>query len=459
MQVLCCLSWLERKSRYGLWGQKLTIEDDLEPIGTDTGIDRLAPDDRRNRHFIADNLKRNYFAHFSHGMFGMTGFRMIYAPTFVPAYLYVLTGSSVIVGLSQALQQAGAVLSPLLSASEIEDKKRILPHAMRNGTMMRIQLLGLALSGWFLSGIWLACATIGFLFLLGFYSGAQRVSFQMLMAKVIPIEKRGRLQGYRNLAGGGIAAALSWWAGSLLIQNNVFGNGYATTFMLSFILTCIGLTMLALFIREPDNHRPRAPMRLRDRLRELPLLLVDTSYRNFLVAQLLITAGRVAMPFCVLYAGNIMHLDGKALGLFSLAFLGADTVSNLVWGALGDRKGFRLVFLAANAIWLIGFGLMLAADGKVGFVAGFIALGAAMSGYSLSQQTLVLEFGNREDTPMRLALSTTAETSVAAIGPFIGGIVASLYGFVPLIWLSIALLAASLFVMLLGVRDPRFDSQ
>lgn len=165
------------------------------------------------------------------------------------------------------------------------------------------------------------------------------------------------------------------------------------------------------------------------------------------------------MPFCVLYAGNIMHLDGKALGLFSLAFLGADTVSNLVWGALGDRKGFRLVFLAANAIWLIGFGLMLAADGKVGFVAGFIALGAAMSGYSLSQQTLVLEFGNREDTPMRLALSTTAETSVAAIGPFIGGIVASLYGFVPLIWLSIALLAASLFVMLLGVRDPRFDSQ
>ncbi|MBK6490381.1 MAG: MFS transporter [Sphingomonadales bacterium] len=439
-------------------GAILTIDDDLEPIGTDTGLDRLIPDDRENERFVRLNLGRNYLAHFSHGMFGMTGFRLIYAPTFVPAYLFALTGSTVMVGLSQALQQVGAVLSPLLSASEIEDKRRILPNAMRNGTMMRIQLLGLALSGWFLSGFWLVLATMGFLFLLGYYSGAQRVSFQMLMAKVIPIEKRGRLQGYRNLAGGGIAAALSWWAGSILIQKNILGNGYATTFMLSFILTSVGLTMLALFIREPDNHRPRAPMRLRDRIRELPQLLAERSYRNFLIAQLLTTGGRIAMPFCILHAGDVMHLDGTSLGLFSLAFLGAETLSNLVWGALGDRKGFRLVYILANVIWLVGFLLMLAARDHTGFVLGFVALGAAMCGYSLSQQTLVLEFGAREDTPMRLALSTTAETSVAAIGPFIGGIIAAAFGFVPLIWVSMALLAAALLVILLGVQEPRFEN-
>ncbi len=435
----------------------MTAEDDLEPIGTDTGVDRLTPDDKENDRFVATNLRRNYLAHFSHGMFGMTGFRMIYAPTFVPAYLYMLTGSSVLVGLSQALQQVGAVLSPLLSASEIEDKKRILPNAMRNGTMMRVQLLGLALSGWFLPATWLVPATMLFLFLLGYYSGAQRVSFQMLMAKVIPLQKRGRLQGYRNLAGGGIAAALSWWAGSLLIEKNILGNGYATTFMLSFVLTSIGLAMLALFIREPDNHRARPPMRLTDRLRELPGLLSEPNYRNFLIAQLLTTAGRIAVPFCILHAGDVMHIDGKALGLFSLAFLGADTLSNLVWGALGDRKGFRLVYILSNIIWLGAFALMLMANDQSDFVLGFIALGAAICGYSLSQQTLVLEFGSREDTPMRLALSTTAETSVAAIGPVIGGIIAAVYGFVPLIWISICLVAAALGVMLFSVREPRYQ--
>jgi MFS family permease len=433
----------------------LIAEDDLAPIGTDTGVDVLTPDDHANDRFVAENLKRNFIAHFAHGMLGMTGFRLIYAPTFVPAYLYMLTGSSLMVGVSQALQQAGAVMSPLLSASQIEDKKRILPNAMRNGTMMRVQLLGLALSGWFLSGAWLATATIVFLFLLGYYSGAQRVSFQMLMAKVIPLQRRGRLQGYRNMAGGAVAAALSWWAGSSLIERNVLGNGYATTFMLAFILTSLGLAVLAFVIREPDNHRRRSPMRFTDRLKELPLLLADRNYKYFLVAQLLTTSGRIAMPFCILHAGNVVHLGGTALGIFSLAFLGADTMSNLIWGALGDKKGFRLVYILSNIAWIGAFLLMLLAKDQSGFVLGFIALGAALCGYSMSQQTLVLEFGSREDTPMRLAISTTAETSVAAIGPIMGGIIASFYGFVPVIWLSIGLIAMALMVMLFGVREPR----
>ena len=420
----------------------------------DTAAQRVAEDDANDR-FVAENLKRNFIANFGHGMLGMTGFRLINAPTFVPAYVFMLTGSSMMVGVSQALQQTGAILSPLLSASAIEDKARILPNAVRTGMLMRVQLLGLALTGWLLSGPWLVGSILLFLFLFGYFNGAQRVTFQMLMAKVIPLAQRGRLQGYRNLAGGAIAAALSWWAGSTLIANNTLGNGYATTFMLSFVLTSLGLMVLTLLIREPDSYRRRAPMTLRTRLRELPQLLDDRSYKFFLVAQLLSTAGRIGVPFCILHAGKVMTLDGHAIGLFSFAFLGADTVANLAWGALGDRKGFRLVFLASIGVWIGGFVLMLMAADTPGFVIAFAALGAASSGYMMSAQTLVLEFGAREDIAMRLAISTTAETSVAAIGPLIAGVIATSFGFVSLIGLSIMLLIMALAVLLFLVDDPR----
>jgi MFS family permease len=423
----------------------------------DTATAQRILDDEANDRFVAANLKRNFIANFGHGMLGMTGFRLVNAPTFVPAYVFMLTGSSVMVGVSQALQQAGAIMSPLLSASAIEDKARILPNAVRTGLMMRLQLLGLALSGWWLSGPWLVGAIFLFLFLFGYFNGAQRVTFQMLMAKVIPLAQRGRLQGYRNLAGGAIAAVLSWWAGSTLIANNTLGNGYATTFMLSFILTSLGLLVLTALIREPDSHRRRPAMKLRTRLRELPQLLDDRSYKFFLVAQLFAAAGRIGVPFCILHAGQVMQLDGHALGLFSFAFLGADTVANLAWGAIGDRKGFRLVFLAAILVWIAGFVLMLMAADAPGFVIGFAALGAASSGYMMSAQTLVLEFGAREDMPMRLALSTTAETSVAAIGPLIGGVVATAFGFASLIGVSIALLVVALAVLLFLVGDPRYS--
>ena len=103
--------------------------------------------------FVRDNLKRNYIAHFTHGMLGMTGFRLIYTPTFVPACLHLLTGSPLLVGLGQALHQAGAVLSPVIGATHIEHRRTVLPVAVTIGTLMRVQMLGLALAGWFLGGI------------------------------------------------------------------------------------------------------------------------------------------------------------------------------------------------------------------------------------------------------------------------------------------------------------------
>ena len=64
----------------------------------------------------------------------------------------------------------------------------------------------------------LLIATFASFLLLGFFTGAQRVAFQMLMSKLIPIRKRGRLQGYRNFAGGLIAAVLAFFVGCFLFR-------------------------------------------------------------------------------------------------------------------------------------------------------------------------------------------------------------------------------------------------
>ena len=416
---------------------------------------RLAQREKAYDRFVEGNLKRNYLAHFTHGMLGMTGFRLIFAPTFVPAYLHMLTGSPFMVGLGQALIQAGAIASPVMGAAQIEHRRHVMPAAMTIGVLMRVQLLGLALAGWLLTGSTLLLATFLFLFLFGFFLGSQRVAFQVVLAKVIPVRLRGRLQAWRNLAGGAIAAGLSWWAGVYLIGPNVFGNGYATTFFVAFLLTSAGLTTLFLIMREPGSPTVKAQMPFLQRLREFPVLLADRDYRNFLVALLFATMGRIAIPFCILRAGQQMEIDGAAIGLFSLAFLGADTLTNLVWGTLGDRHGFRLTFIGTVALWLISLTGMLFAAEPWHFLLAFFGLGAAMSGNLMSVTTLVLEFGHRDDMPMRLALSTTAETSIATLGPVIGGVIAAAFGLVPVFVLSIACLAVALAVLVLRVREPR----
>ncbi|MDH5737771.1 MAG: MFS transporter, partial [Gammaproteobacteria bacterium] len=50
--------------------------------------------ERRYQLEVKRHLTRNFLAHLFHGMLGQTGFRLINAPTFLPAYVMMLSGGS-----------------------------------------------------------------------------------------------------------------------------------------------------------------------------------------------------------------------------------------------------------------------------------------------------------------------------------------------------------------------------
>ena len=431
----------------------------MDPLEDPEGLDDTAGARRRaladHARFVDKNLKRNYTANFIHGVLGMTGFRLIYAPTIIPAYLLLLTGSTAAVGLGTALLQLGATISPIASGSRIEHRSHILPYAIGVGSMMRLMILGLALTGYFLTGNVLLVATFACFVLLGFFTGAQRVAFQMLMSKLIPIRKRGRLQGYRNFAGGLIAAVLAWAAGNYLIADKWLGNGYATTFLFAFLLTSAGLVVLKTMIREPAAPISRPQMPMMQRIRQFPELLQDRDFAWFLGVQCFSTMARVGAPFWTIYAGTQLGLDGALIGGLSFVFLGSDTLSNVLWGPLGDRFGFKIIYVLALCSSVAGVTLLIFGDTAVPIYAAFVLLGVGGSGWMLASTTMVLEFGEPQDTPMRLAFVTTLEGAIAASGPVIAGLLVAVSGFQPLFFIVLAAQIAALGLLIVKVREPR----
>jgi len=426
-------------------------------------LDRPTPEERTleereadYERFVWANLRRNYAGHYLHGMLGMTGFRLVNAPTFIPAYLHALTGSPVLTGLGLSLQQLGGTISPLIGAAHIEHRRRVLPVSMLLGTLMRVQILGIALAGWLLSGKPLVIAIMAFLFLLGLFSGPQGVAFQFLLAKVIPITWRGRLQGWRNVSGGAVAALLSYLAGRYLIGGNVFGNGYSTTFLLAFVLTSLGLTAFRFLLKEPEPPTVRPKMKVLDRFRELPLLLKgDRGFLYFMVSRTFAIAGRVSAPFFIIYAGTTIHLTGHNIGILSFAYLGADTATNLLWGYAADKSGFRSTFIAALVLWIAAASLIMTAHGLPLIFVAFCLSGAANAGYQMSAQNIVFEFGHRDDMAMRLALSNTAESVTSALGPVAVGAIVAMAGYGAVFSLSILFEAIALGLLLWLVEEPR----
>ena len=401
------------------------------------------------------HLRRNYLAHLAHGLLGQTGMRLVNAPTFIPSYVAALAGTDVAVGVARGLQYLGMFLSPIVGATFIEHRRRVLPMGFVVGVLMRVMILGIALSGLLLPAPWPLVAVCAFLGLFGIFLGVQGVIFNFLVSKVIPVEKRGFLMGLRNALAGLTAVAVSLYAGRYLIETEALGNGYAATFLLSFVLTSIGLAML-LFVREPETPNVLGRSRVIERLRELPeLLRSDRAFTLYFVARALGTMGRMSVPFYVLYASSRMSLSGSDVGLITAAFVLAQSLGNLMWGLLADRRGFRFVFLSGQAVWIASVLLLIGTEDIPRLVLFFTGLGIGLGGFQMSAQNLVLEFGRRRNLPMRIAVANSASELVAAIGAVLGGVLVGLLSYVGLFWTAIVFQAASVLIVALYVDDPR----
>jgi MFS family permease len=404
---------------------------------------------------IRRDLPRNYATNLLHGMLGQTGFRLIHAPTFLPAFIYILSGSELAVGLALAAQHFGAASSSILGATMIEHRKKVIPIGFVIGGLMRLQVLGLALSGLFLEGNIALIAACTFLGLFGFFNGMQAVIFNYMMSKVIPLNLRGRLTGLRNFLAGVTASAVAYLGGQYFIETNALGNGYSATFLTAFILTSLGLGLLA-FIREPEPPQVRTQTGFLSRLKDLPALMrSDPSFTRFFLARSLGALATIAVPFYVLYAGREIGLSGTNLGILSLAFLLCQTATNLGWGALADRFGNRFVFIASLATWILST-ILLFFGGDIYILSlVFAGLGAGLGGFQISSQNMVLEFGDRQDLPMRIAISNAGNSLMMGVGPLMGGIVALYWSYTAVFGSALVFMCIALLMVAFFIDEPR----
>jgi MFS family permease len=273
------------------------------------------------------------------------------------------------------------------------------------------------------------------------------------MAKVIPIERRGRLLGLRDLASGAVLIGVAS-AGGLLVDRFGFARGNGYTFLLAFVLTSLGLSAFAA-VREPPGRDLRERVPFARRVRELPALLrAEPDFRRFLSARLLASGARGVLPLYVVFVAREFGISGARLGLFTVVFSLAQSSSTLGWGYLGDRAGYKRVFQASSACWLAGTSLLLAATQPWAATATYALVGAGLGGFMLAGSNLVLEFGSERERAMRIATHNAATELVGMLGFLGAGLLAEGVSLRAAFAVSIALQATAI-LRIRAMRDPR----
>lgn len=410
-------------------------------------------------------LRRNVTAELLHGLLGQAGQRLFMAPTFLPAFLFALSGSEIVVGAARAAQASGAMLSPTLGAAFIGHRARIKWIGIAAGFLARSQMLLVALAVALLPPAAAVAVTIVALGCMGFANSFGNVALNALRARVIPVDRRGVLLGLRNTLGGLVAAALAAWAGTQLIGGTRAEDpqSYVGLFVLAFVVSATGLAALAL-TREPEEVEVMPRRDVRGTLRAVrDLLREDRAFAAFFLAYGLGNVSRMGLPFYVLHAGERLEasgagLTGALLGALTTLWLLSGTCTRLIWGSLGDRHGHARVIAAGLALWIGAQGLLILAAEPAGLMLAFVLLGVASGGFHMGANSLVLELGSAAATPLRLAAVTTFGHAVAAAAPLLGGVIGAAAGFPTVFALCMAAQACALGLLLLRApllhRDP-----
>lgn len=418
-----------------------------------------APDDTdplaRYQADVERNYRWNLAAHLVYGLLGTTGWRLIMAPTFVPDYLYRLGGSNLVVGGLLFCGGVARFVAPLVGASWVGHRPLVKRTAIRIGTGMRVQVLGMALAALVLPVRFNLPVFAVFYCAFNVLNGLQGVVFGLMMAKVIPLGRRGRFIGIRDFAGGATAALVAWIAAAWL-ADVAFPASHGLTYLIAFVFTSLGLVAFAT-IREPrapvvaDQRSFRATLASMRRL-----LRADTRFAWYCAARALGALGLMAAPFLIVAVGPGDDGGARELAHATVAFFAAGTVANLLWGQLADRLGFRAVFLAGATVWLGALGWALAAaPGPSTVVPLFLLVGAAQSGIQMASVNLVYELADHGDLGVRLAVVNAIGELFGALAPLAGGAIADRWSYDALYVTGMLFTVLALGGMFAGVGSHR----
>jgi MFS family permease len=404
---------------------------------------------------VRRNLRWNFTLNLLYGLFGTTGWQLIMAPLFVPAYVKELGGTNTIVGLLLFCGGLSRFITPLVTAPLVEHEHFVKRKSVLVGTIMRAQVLFMALAGFFLPR-WLNLIEFFIFFsLFNLFMGIQHVVYQTVMSKVIPVDRRGRFIGMRNFLGGASVSLVAFIAGSF-IENLEFPHSYAATYLLAFGLTCVGLIFFA-FSREPATPVVMEKTPVFKRLRSIPSLVKeDRNFRNYMACCGVGSFALMSNPYFINYVNSELDISGSQFGLIAACFYMSRTSSNLILGPIADRKGFRLVFIISAGLWISAMiAVVILPMSYLLAILFFMAFGAGMSGYRMSMNNMVFEFGSTAERPMRIAVVNSVVELSNAFGPLFAGFLADEVSYHSIFIISIVFAISALFMMYTLVTEPR----
>ena len=402
------------------------------------------------------NYPWNFAANLGDGVFFWFGNSFFSATTILPLFVSKLTDSPLLLGLLAVIGQGSWYLPQLFTARWTEGLARKKPVIVRLGLLIERFPLLLLLIAVMLAGrspvLALAIFFVGYA-VHGFGAGMIAPAWQDMLARCFPVNRRGRFFGVSMFLGGGIAAVgagVSTW----LLAKYAFPTNFFYLFLVG--VSSIGFSWFFIaLVREPVQAVTTPRQTPRQYWRNLPQILrQDHNFRRFLVARILLSLGSMGLGFVTVAAIDRWEIPDAVAGYYTAIYLVGQTVGNLVFGLLADRRGHKLTLELSALAACLGFGIAWLASSPGWYYGVFALLGLSLGGLIVSGILILWEFSESSRRPTYAGLGNTAAGIANTVAPMVGaGLALVSYGW--LFAFSTLFSLAALIALRWWVKEPR----
>ncbi len=413
----------------------------------------FGPDVREDRGV----LRQNIVANIVDGAMYAFGISFVSLQVVIPVMVKRISDSDLAVGLVPVFWTAGFNFPQIFIANHAQRFPYKMRLFLQTAFFQRIPWMLLALLSFFVLGrLSPTSDTLLFFFLFTLAAVAGSLCFPIwfdLIAKLTPVDLRGRLFAIRNLLGGllGVVAGVvvEW-----VLATIKYPFSYGILFTLAFLFMEVSFWALTR-LREEAGSAIAERVHTVEYYRSLPRILKGhRNFRNFLISDALLLAATMAGAFYAVHAIQIFALVDSSAGFFTVVIMLSTILGNVFFGYIADRYGHKVNLVLAAASTTLSCFMALFAPNPGWYVIVFVGMAFQIGLSGISRLSIVAELCSEEERPTYVALTNLVTSPFILFGVAAGGI-ASQFGYDAVFLVAGLMAAASALWMAFRVEEPR----
>jgi MFS family permease len=402
-------------------------------------------------------LRRNLVANIIDGGSYAFGIAFVSLQVMFPVMVKRISDSDFAVGLVPVLWTAGFNFPQIFIASYAERFPFKMHLFLQTAFVQRIPWLFFVLLSFFvLDRLSPAAGTILFFFVFTLAAVTGSICFPIwfdLIAKLTPVDLRGRLFGARNLLGG-ILGVLAGVVVEIVLAEFGYPLSYGVLFTLAFLFMMASFWSLTK-LKEETPSPVAGKVHILDYYRNLPRILkTQENFRNFLISDALLIAATMAGAYYAVHAIQKFNLSDASAGTFTVVTMCSTIIGNMFFGYIADRYGHKVnLVLAAVSTAISCFAALLAPIEPL-YLIVFVGMAFQIGLSGISRLSIVAELCSEEERPTYVALTNLVTSPFVLFGLIAGGIAAR-FGYDAVFLIAGLLAVASAIWMAYKVDEPR----